>query len=61
MNKMISHALSQDQILIEEFDSSCALKREIRNRVQNRKKQNWNLRSIKAQGRYLSLIFECSN
>ena len=38
-----------------------ALKKEIRTRVQNRQETDWDLCEMKTQGRYLSLIFKCTN
>lgn len=50
----------QDKILIQEFKTATALKQEIRNRIRERKKMNWQLCSLKAQGGFITVIYQQS-
>ncbi len=51
----------KEQILIQNYSSTCALKKEIRDRIKNRSDLNWILCCIKSEGSMLSLNFKYCN
>lgn len=59
MQKII-HKCTKENILISAFDSACALKREIRTRIEQRTQQHWSLCGMKTSGGFIQLCFKRS-
>ena len=49
---------TKEKILIRAYDSACALKEEIRNRVVQRQGEKWQLYSMTTRGPFLTLCFK---
>ena len=65
LNKMATFSenkiFDQEQLLIQDYASSHALKKEIRDRIKNRGALNWILCCMRSEGAFLSLKFKYCN
>ncbi len=48
---------AKEKILIRAYDSACALKQEIRSKISQRQRENWELYSMSTRGPFLTLCF----
>lgn len=61
MNKKTSHNIekncAEEKLLIRAFKSACALKNEIRKRIQRRAKRQWDFCGLSSKGGFIFLCF----
>ena len=57
-NREINDSCYEEKITIQAFESSFALKNEIRKRIMTRKQTHWDILQIYSQGPFIYLIFK---
>lgn len=57
-NQEVNDSCYEEKISIQAYESSFALKNEIRKRIMNRKETNWDILQIYSQGPFIYLKFK---